>query len=325
MKTIAIFLDDKNQLERVFSPSQLDRIRTMGLFHPRIISSENFDSELVNLENLEVIFSTWGMPCLNARQISCLPKLKAVFYAAGSVKYFAKPFLDAGVRVFSAWKVNAIPVAEYTLANILLACKRFLPNIAHQRKTDALYWSENSPSGHGIYKQRIAILGLGAIGNRVLELLAPFDLEAVSVSSYPAERIVSLEEAFETCYVVSNHFPNCEDNQRIFNAALFRRMPYGATFINTGRGAQVDEADLIQVMKERPDLTAILDVTDPEPPAENSELRLLPNIHLSSHIAGSTNHEILRMGDLMIEEYRRWETDQPCPNEVNLQTFAMMA
>lgn len=69
-------------------------------------------------------------------------------------------------------------------------------------------------------------------------------------------------------------------------------MRQGATFINTGRGAQVDEAGLIEVFKRRPDLTALLDITCPEPPEDGSELYTLPNIHLSSHIAGSKNDEV---------------------------------
>ena len=53
------------------------------------------------------------------------PNLKAVFYGAGSVQGFARPFLKSGVKVFSAWAANAVPVAEYTLSQILLANKGF--------------------------------------------------------------------------------------------------------------------------------------------------------------------------------------------------------
>ena len=54
-----------------------------------------------------------------------LPSLKAVFYAAGSVQAFARPFLNRGIQVFSAWAANAVPVAEYTVAQIILAGKGF--------------------------------------------------------------------------------------------------------------------------------------------------------------------------------------------------------
>ena len=83
-------------------------------------------------------------------------------------------------------------------------------------------------------------------------------------------------------------------------------MRYGATFINTGRGAQVNEADMIAVLKERPDLTALLDVTYPEPPEPGSELYTLPNVKLSGHIAGSINNEVHRMSEYMIDEFKRF-------------------
>ena len=80
-----------------------------------------------------------------------------------------------------------------------------------------------------------------------------------------------------------------------------------ATFINTGRGAQVIERDLIAVLDDRPDLTALLDVTRPEPPEKEFSLYALPNVSLSAHIAGSINDEVVRMADYVLEEYGRWE------------------
>ena len=87
-------------------------------------------------------------------------------------------------------------------------------------------------------------------------------------------------------------------------------------YINTGRGRQVNEPELAEVLEERPDLTALLDVTDPEPPRADSKLYRLPNVILSPHIAGSWNDELHRMSDYMIEEYRRYAAGEPCFYEV---------
>ena len=70
-----------------------------------------------SLIDTEFIFSTWGMPKFTEDEIKkYLPSLRAVFYGAGSVQSFARPFLNCGVKVFSAWAANAVPVAEYTVA-----------------------------------------------------------------------------------------------------------------------------------------------------------------------------------------------------------------
>ena len=90
-----------------------------------------------------------------------------------------------------------------------------------------------------------------------------------------------------------------------------------ATFINTGRGAQVDEAGLVEVLESRPDLTALLDVTHPEPPEAGAKQYPLPNIRLLSHIAGSGNDEVHRMADYMIEELERYLAGEPLRYEVN--------
>lgn len=77
-------------------------------------------------KSTEYIFSTWGMPSLDEKEIAgYFPNLKCVFYAAGSVQYFAEPFLKSGIKVFSAWAANAVPVADYTAAQIVLALKGF--------------------------------------------------------------------------------------------------------------------------------------------------------------------------------------------------------
>ena len=76
------------------------------------------------LQDADVIFSTWGMPAFTEQEIQkYLPSLKAVFYGAGTVQAFARPFLECGVRVFSAWAANAVPVAEMTVAEIILSNK----------------------------------------------------------------------------------------------------------------------------------------------------------------------------------------------------------
>jgi phosphoglycerate dehydrogenase-like enzyme len=111
----------------------------------------------------------------------------------------------------------------------------------------------------------------------------------------------------------------------MLNARLFRLMRGGATFINTGRGATVVEADLTAVLQERPDLCALLDVTWPEPPEAGSPLYTLPNVWLSSHIAGSKGDEVRRMADWMIEEYQRCARDGSLRYEVTPQMLERMA
>ena len=101
-------------------------------------------------------------------------------------------------------------------------------------------------------------------------------------------------------------------------------LPY-ATFINTGRGAQVVEQELIDTLKARPDLMAILDVTFPEPPVSNSPLYTLPNCILTPHIAGSSGHEVRRMGAYMMAEYENYVHGKATQYEVTTEMLKTMA
>lgn len=308
-----------NNIERIYGRGRTERIAALADLHPVVITPENFDAEAEHLRDLDVIFATWRMPLLTEEQLNRLPSLKAVFYAAGTVKDFARPLLDRKILVCNAVAANAVPVAEFCLAQILLSCKGFFSNVRlnHQEQTfhyDAV--------GKGVYGETVALVGIGEISRRLLELLKPFHLRIIAVSNYlqsrpeaaramGIERLVTLEEAFRQAYVVSNHLPDQEANRGIITTGHFESMRESATFINTGRGAQVDEKALVDVLRRRPDLTALLDVTFPEPPESGSPLYTTPNILVSSHMAGSLNDEFLRMADHMIDDFERFLRGEP--------------
>lgn len=317
-------------LANVYGAERRARLAAMTDLHPEVIGLANFDQHAAALAPVEVIFSTWGMPTLSDAHLDRLPRLKAVFYAAGSVKSFAEPLLKRGIVVVGANTANAVPVAEFTLAQILMACKGYMRN-TREFKNPSVYGS--AYRGPGVYGETVALLGAGAIGRKLIELLKPFNLKVVVVDPYLSDadaarlgvRKVSMEEAFSAAFVVSNHLPNLPSICEILKGSLFQRMRQGATFINTGRGAQVVEPDLIAVLKERPDLTALLDVTLPEPPEAGSAFYALPNVHLTTHIAGSLNDEVVRMADLVIEEFVAWRDGKPLRYAITPEQFAIMA
>lgn len=292
-----------DKVNYVYSDAQKKQIAEITDLMPELVTPQNFDS--FDLSEVEVIFSTWGMMNFTEEQLDRMPKLQAVFYGAGATDYFARPLLNRGIKVISAWQANAIPVAEFVVAQIVLSMKNYFSNS----------W-QNRAAGPGCYGETVALIGAGAISGLVQEMLKSFHLNVLVIPSRAERRTISLEEAFRTAYVVSNHLPNREDNKKVLTKEMFASMRPGATFINTGRGAQVDEAGMIEVLKARPDLTALLDVTFPEPPEAGSELYTLPNVRMSSHIAGSINDEVHRMADYVIGDYLHFAADEPLENEV---------
>jgi len=305
-------------VDYIYGEERIKKIRLLTELYPVRITSENLAEELPKLRDVEVIFSCWGMLPLTSAQLDQLPKLKAVFYAGGSVNGFAQPLLGRGITVCNAVEANAIPVAEFCLAQILLSCKGVYLNSQRCRKGP---WHMSSiPVGKGVYGETVALLGIGAISRHLLKLLKPFHLRIIAVSNYLSgeqarevgiDKLVSIEEAFREGYVVSNHLADKACNRGILRREHFQSMRPGATFINTGRGAQVDEGGMLDVLEVRPDLTALLDVQHPEPPAIGSRLFAQPNVHMTSHIAGSTNDEVQRMADFVLDDFQRWLRNEP--------------
>lgn len=287
-----------------------------------------------NFVDVEYIFSTWGMPGMSEEEICTLfPSLKCVFYAAGSVQGFARPFLSRGVRVFSAWAANAVPVAEYTVAQIVLANKGFFATSALMSVGDHRAANDIKGKYPGSYGEKIGIIGAGMIGKLVINMLKAYKLDVLVFDPFLSDdkaaelgvKKCSLEELFATCQVISNHLADNPQTRRMLTKAHFVSMRPYATFINTGRGAQVVEDDLCDALSERGDLTAILDVTNPEPPQPDSRFYTLPNCLLTPHIAGSNGDEVCRMAAYMAEEFERYIKGDDCRYEVDEQMLKTMA
>ena len=171
------------------------------------------------------------------------------------------------------------------------------------------------------------------IGSKVAERLKDYRLEVLAYDPFlpveKAERLgvtmAPLKTIFSECTVISNHLANNPQTVGMLNGELFDLMRPNAAFINTGRGAQVVEKDLIKALKDEPARVALLDVTYPEPPAPDSELRRLDNVFLTPHIAGSLGEETARMGEYMYEEFGRYMRGEPAKWEVTMKMLETMA
>ena len=336
MKSI-LLADNKGTAMNVYPAYVREKmVDTLGLFAEQAFTKAEVLAEPERFADTEYAFSTWSMPVFTEEEIRrCFPRLKAVLYAAGSVQAFARPFLACGVKVFSGWAANAIPVAEMTLAHILLANKGYLraaqltSRSADQRDAGHAF-GRNNP---GNFESRVGIIGVGMIGAQVCRFLKNHRCQVVAFDPFcSAEKaaelgitLVELPELFATCDVISNHLANNAQTKNILDYALFSQMKPYATFINTGRGAQVVEADLQRALAEVPTRTAVLDVTEPEPPAADSPFFGKENMFLTPHLAGSTSNEVWRMAEYMYEEAQALESGAALRYNVTEEMLKTMA
>lgn len=285
------------------------------------------------LTDTDILLSGWGMVPMDAGFLRKVPRLRAVFYAAGSVRRIVSDdFWKHGIIMTHAAAANARPVAEYSVAAILLSLKHFWRISTALRSGGS--WRDTDPhAAPGAYGSVVGLISFGLIARRVLELLRPYDIlvqvhdphvDPAAIRKTGAAPC-TLPELFATSDVVSLHAPLLPSTRGMITGSLLRSMKQGATFINTARGAIVREQELIAACRARPDLTAILDVTDPEPPRGDSLLFQFPNIMVTSHIAGSIRGEHKRMGREMLDELRRYLTGCPLAYQVTRDRMRWMA
>lgn len=305
MKAI-YFGNDVSLLKKVYSDPVRKKIAERFQVEDTVYGENDLPSN--DFSEVAYLFSTWGIAPISKEAIKkCFPSLKAVFYAAGSVQHFARSFLDLGVRVFSAYRANAIPVIEYASAQIVLANKGFYSAARRMRREGWKSAAQVAEKYPGNYGAKVGLLGVGTIGFGVLQRLKSYQLEIwtddFSVSEEQAVmwgvRRATMKEIFAECDVISNHMANNAQTVGIINCELIDSMKDYATFINTGRGAQVDESALADKLEKNPTITAVLDVTCPEPPNAASRFYTLENVVLTPHIAGSSGREVERMAEMM--------------------------
>jgi phosphoglycerate dehydrogenase-like enzyme len=245
------------------------------------------------------------------------PKLKAIFYGAGTMGYILTPEVwERGIVVTSALEANAVPVAEYTLAIILFSLKHGW-RLAQQTKKHHCHPDRNQVPG--CYGSTVGLVSLGAIARKLLKLLKQFDLDVLVYDPFFTDadagslgiELVSLEAIFQRSDVVSLHTPVFPETVGMITGQHLASMKQGATFINTARGELIRETEMLEVLSRRPDLQAVLDVTIKEPPEAGSPFYTLENVVLTPHIAGSAGQECRRMGRYMVDELQRYLAGEP--------------
>jgi phosphoglycerate dehydrogenase-like enzyme len=327
----ALYLLDSEAFEKIYGDEERAAVAELADVYAPPQTADSVAKDPGVLAGVEVILSGWGAPAMDAAFLEAAPDLRVVLYGAGSIRHVATPALwERGVRITSAYAANAVPVSEYTLAAILFSLKRGWHFAFSARREKALPGQGQVP---GAYGSTVGLVSLGMVGRLVRERLQPFALNVVAYDPYVTSEearvlgvdLISLEDLFVSSEVVSLHAPWLPETEGMILGSHLASMKRNATLINTSRGAVVREAEMVEVLEERPDLWAVLDVTHPEPPEPDSRLYDLPNVVLTPHIAGSLGGECRRMGRLVVDELRQYVAGEPLEYEITRERAALLA
>jgi phosphoglycerate dehydrogenase-like enzyme len=327
-----IYIIDERFFHNIYGPRQRDRIDSLVDIYAPPQTTETVAANPNILNDADVIISGWHMPVMDRQFFEYASNLKAVFYGAGSTKYFITDQVwERDVIVCHASEVNSLPVAEFTLGQILLSLKSMWYHSRNVR--DARTYVPSEFFGAGLYGSTVGLISLGSIARYLCRLLEPFNVNIIAYDPYVDAKtaqilgveLCDLDEVFRCADVVSLHTPLNEQTVGLIRGSHLLSMKPYTTFINTARAPIVEQDEMIEALKERSDLTALLDVTSPEPPERDSPLYELKNVVLTPHIAGSVGNECRRLGDHIASELQRYVRGERLVSRLEKERAMMMA
>lgn len=281
------------------------------------------------LPDVEVLITGWDAPLLDETALRNLPRLKMISHLGATVKAHHAPAVwQRGIHVSSAVEATAHPVVEFTMAAIVFAGKQVLARARKYRETRT-FPAPDDEFDIGLMGQTIGIVGASRVGLPVIERLRDFDVEVLvydpflsreHVRGLGAEKTDDLDELVARSSIVSIHAPITEATINMFDGARLARLRDGATLINTARGILVDQDALIAELQSGR-ISAIIDVTNPEPLPPDSPLFDLPNVLLTPHMAGPMGRERSRMFCAVVDEVERFCRGKSLRGEISLDSL----
>jgi len=327
MKPKVLFAVVDEYYSRLFLKNDLERIASLCDIIDSEIPNKKDDKDFIlqYIAEADIIISSWDTANLDAEVMNKATNLKLLTHAAGSVKPVVSDALfEQDVRVTSSAAAISYGVSEFCLGMMLLAPKRVFWAMQETRKGN---WREGLEYLNGafeIYGQKIGIIGASHVGRHLIRLLHNFNCEILLYDPYCSSeeatimnvtKTETLEELFSQCRVISLNAPSTSQTEGMIKGEHFRLLQEGSVFINTARGTIVNEKEMIEELKKER-FIACLDVTDPEPPAEDSPLRTLPNVILTPHEAGVVAENMARLGTFVATEIEAYINNQPLHFEV---------
>jgi phosphoglycerate dehydrogenase-like enzyme len=318
---------------RVFPPDVLHRLhRVVHLPSNAIPASLAEPAGVDHLAEVEILLTGWGCPIIDGAVLDQLPRLRAIVHAAGTVKHHLGPAVfDRGISVSSATAANAVPVAEYTVAVLVLAAKRAF---SYARSYTLGEPALGQPPGEdaGLCGTTVGIIGASRIGRLVIERLAGFEVHVLvadphldpDAAARLGAELVEVDELCRQSDLVSVHAPELPETHHLLDARRLALLRDGAVVVNTARGSLVD-TDALTSECAAGRLSAVLDVTSPEPLPRSHPLLHLPNAFVTPHVAGSRGRELRRLGEFAVAEVERLVRGEPlhgAVREVDLQRIA---
>jgi phosphoglycerate dehydrogenase-like enzyme len=256
------------------------------------------------------------------------PRLRWIeLSTAGYTRYDREDFKEIlrlrGAPLTNASGVFAESCAQHVLA-MMLGLARQLPHALRDQLTDRSWrWAEHRYNSRSLVGQTVLLLGFGAIGRRLVELLAPFRMNVLALRrqsrSESTARIIAAENissALAEADHVVNILPENDSTIGYVNARRLACCKPGARFYNVGRGTTVDQRALLEALQSGRLNAAYLDVTDPEPLPADHPLWTAPNCFITPHTAGGRHDQDEALVEHFLKNLAAFQASTPLTDRI---------
>ena len=280
----------------------------------------------------EAYFTGWGSQPIDESVLAAAPNLKLLVHLCGSVAPVVNDALwERGIRVICGNDFFAESVAEGTIG-YMLAALRDIPAYSTALK-EQCKWKPANAYTKSLLGKTVGIVSYGTIARYLVRMLRPFrvkikvydiaPLPEADVAAYGLQQ-ASLAEVFSTCDIITVHTPLYEKTYRMIGEDLLRMIPEGALFVNTSRGAIIDQAALERELATGR-FNAVLDVYEKEPLPKESPLTGLENTLLMPHMAGPTTDFLQVITETLLQEAADFlDRGAPLRHEITRTRASMM-
>ncbi len=281
------------------------RLRKIG--EVRVYDSDATDPAVLTerLREADVAVNIRGRTRFTAEVLQACPQLKLIsIWGTGTDNVDLAAAAARGIAVTNTPGANAIAVAEHTIALMLAVAKQLAQADRAMRQGG---WPRNLvPQLRG---KRLGLIGTGLIGREVAAMAKGLGMEVVAWTFHPNAslaaslglRYVELDELLRTSDILSPHLRATPETHHLLNRERLAVLKPSAILVNTARGSLVDEAALIECLRDKKIAGAGLDVFETEPLPAGHPLTTLPNVLLTPHAAGMTP-EVIQIGLAMAVE-----------------------
>ena len=283
------------------------------------------------LARADALMTTWHSPFLRMEMLGSPRRVRLVAHCGGELKARMEPEVVRQLTVTNAPGPMAAPVAEMALAMVLTLVRQ-LPRYEREMRDGLVQSNEVVSRGETVRGRRVGIVGFGRIGRAFARMVAPLGPELFVADPYCAEETaaeygakkVETEVLLRECSVVVLAAGLTEETRHMLDARTLGLLPDGAYLVNVGRGGLVEmEALLAELRSGR--ICAALDVTDPfEPLPPEHELRRLPNVLLTPHVAAGGIEMRHALGETAAGEVERFFRGERPENVVTPEMLARM-